>query len=339
MTPEPPTDDVAASPPAARGVPPELILAAVAASFSAPFIRWADAPPLVTGSARTLLALLIALPAAIRVLRAEGARQARSEAPARNWALFGLSRQDLVWVGVAAVALALHFATWITGLDETSVASATVLVNAHPLIVLGAEAFFFGRVVRRREWGGAGLALLGVLVLAGGDLGLHGPRALQGDALSFLGAVTTAVYVLAGSRVRQRLPNAVYVACLYAVCAVLLGLGSLVFREPWPSPLHPVPAWAGFLALAVVPTSLGHSLVNRVLGYVRAGFVSVALLAEPVLAPLWAFLWFHQVPTWPEAAGGLLTILGMVLVLWPSRPEAAPPVRSGPAPVPDPLPD
>lgn len=321
----------------AWGLPPELALAAVAASFSAPLIRWADAPPLVTGSARTLLALLIALPAAIRALRTEHAR--KSGSAGLSWALFGLGRWDLVWAGVAALALALHFATWITGLDETSVASATVLVNAHPLMVLGAEALFFGRVVRRREWGGALVALCGVLLLAGGDLGLHGPRALAGDVLSLLGAMTTAMYVLAGSRVRKQVPNAVYVAYLYAVCALTLGAGSLAFHESWPSPVHLIPAWAGFLALAIVPTTLGHSLVNRALGYVRAGFVSVALLAEPVLAPVWAFFWFHQVPTWPEVGGGLLTVLGMVLVLWPSRPGTAPPALPGPGSRSDPLPD
>ena len=332
----------------ARNLPPELVLAAVAVSFSAPVIRWAAAPPLVTGAGRTLLAFLIALVPAVRALGRKGPEADEPIAGKAPWKALNLTRRDLLWASVAALALAVHFAAWIAGLDATSVASAVVLVNAHPLLVLGAEALWLRRRVRRREWGGAVLALVGVLVLAGGDFSLSGGRALLGDALSFLGAVASAAYVLAGARVRQRVPNPIYVAFLYAVCAFLLSGGALLFREPWPSLGHPVPAWTAFLILAVVPTTLGHTLVNRVLGYVRAGFVSVALLAEPVLAPVWAGVWFHEMPTWPEAIGGILAVVGMAVVLWPSgkgqgsdpgkreRPREQDPLRG---PIPGPVAD
>jgi len=319
-----------------RVLPPELALAAVAASFAAPFIRWADAPPLVTGSGRTLLAFCIALVPALRAVR--GSRRG----PRPVWRAWGLRPSDLAWASVAAVALAVHFATWITGLGQTSVASAVVLVDAHPLLVLGAEALWLHRAVHARAWGGALLALVGVGILAGGDLAVGGTRALTGDALSFAGAVTTAIYVLAGARVRQRVPNSVYVAFLYGTCAALLAAGAAAFGQPWPSLAHPVPAWTGFLLLALVPTTLGHTLVNRVLAYVRTGYVSVVLLGEPLLATVWTALWFHQIPTPPEALGGALAVTGMAMVLWPesspSEPTATHPPEAAGGDAPQPLP-
>jgi drug/metabolite transporter (DMT)-like permease len=287
----------------------DLALAVAAVSLSGPLVQWGHAPPLVTGAGRTLLAFFFAIPGAVVAYRRWTPR--RPPAPAQ-----------LAWAGVAAVSLALHFATWMSGLGLTTLASALVLVNAHPLLVLAGERLLWGRAIRRKEWAGSLVALAGIALMSAADHGTGGGKALLGDALAFAGAVTEAFYVLAGAYVRRAVPNAVYVAFLYAACALCLAGGAKGLGEAWPPLARPVPAWLAFLGLAVGPTTLGHSRVNRALGEIRPAVVSLALLLEPVLASLWAYLWLGESPTLWDALGGLVTLAGVAWALWPSAPWA-----------------
>jgi hypothetical protein len=87
-----------------------LVLAAgiLAVSFAAIFIRWCDAPPLAIAFYRLFFASLL-------FWITGGARYAP--------AFKEFSRSDWGLGVISGLALALHFATWITSLSYTSVTS------------------------------------------------------------------------------------------------------------------------------------------------------------------------------------------------------------------------
>src|SRR5687767_4110218 len=93
-----------------------------------------------------------------------------------------LGRRHWMATVVAGVALAGHFATWVSSLKLTSVAAATALVCAQIVWVVLYDRC---RGVRLAPLVVAGmvLALLGVLVVTGVDFRLS-RRALAGDALA-----------------------------------------------------------------------------------------------------------------------------------------------------------
>ncbi len=100
-----------------------LGLGLLAVSTGALFIRFAQAegvPSLAIAAVRLSLSAVFLLPALGRQHR-----DTIKVLPRRTWLL----------VAVSGLFLALHFATWITSLQFTSVANSTVFVSSSPIFV------------------------------------------------------------------------------------------------------------------------------------------------------------------------------------------------------------
>ena len=87
------------------------------------------------------------------------------------------------------------------------------------------------------------------------------------------------------------------------------------------TPLYPYPSldWLLFLALAVIPTILGHTVFNWALRYVKAAVISVSILGEPVGATILAVLLLGESPGLAQLAGGIVIIAGLCLFITASR--------------------
>ena len=278
-----------------------LVLGVLAVSFSAVFVRLADAPALAVAFYRCSFASLVLVPWA--VIRYRGTLR---RLPADQWRLLG-------WSGLA---LAAHFATWISSLSFTSVAAAAVLVQTMPVWValLGPA---FGERTPRAAWVGIGVALVGTIVIGGGGFD-GGGRALAGDALAMAGAIFAAVYVLIGRRARRTLPVVPYSAVVYAVSGVVLSVAMLISRTPFTG--FTVRTWMLFVAITIGPQFLGHTVFNFLLGHLKASVVSIALLAEPVGATALALVFLDEAPAPATLVGGAVILAGVYLAI---RAEAA----------------
>lgn len=279
-----------------------VVLGVIAVSFASIFIRLSSAPPLVIAFYRLFFTFLILTPLALR----NGARAELGRMTAR----------DLLLAACSGVFLALHFAVWITSLSYTSVASSTVLVTMQPLFVVAGGYLFLQERIGRSALFGAALALAGSALIGISDFRIGG-LALWGDILAFSGAAFVAGYVLIGRNLRNHLSVTTYTFLVYGVASVCL----LVFNLLGGQRLYPYPAadWVWFLALAVVPTIMGHNVFNWALRYVKAAVVSVSVLGEPVGASVLACLIFHEMPTVLQLAGGSLILTGLYLFLLSAR--------------------
>jgi drug/metabolite transporter (DMT)-like permease len=72
--------------------------------------------------------------------------------------------------------------------------------------------------------------------------------------------------------------------------------------------------------LAVGPQLIGHSAFNWALRYLSAAYVTVALLSEPILSSVLAWLLLSEPPTALETLGGALILTGLAIA---SRVERA----------------
>jgi len=292
-----------------------LAIAVGGVSTSAPILRWAGGPPLVVAAGRMLLAFLLVLPGALALWRRQGIRG------------LGIDRRVGWPMALATVFLTLHFGTWTASVYLTSIASSVVLVNATPILVLAGEALLWHRATSGRQWLGASFALVGIAVMAGFDGLTAGPKALDGDLLALAGAATYAVYVMASARVRTQVSTPVQVAVLYGGCFAGLGTATLIADQAWRAPQTDPRMWVAFALLALLPTTLGHTMVQSILDRVRPAVIAIALLGEPVGASILAWLALGQKPALVDVLGGLLTLVGIAWALWPGR---------VPAPVPNP---
>jgi len=285
-------------------VPPlaALAVAVLAVSTSAILVEWSRAPSLVKAFYRVLFTTLLLAPVALG-------------RPSDRAAFRRLRGRDLLVAVASGAALALHFASWFESLRWTSVAASVTLVQSQPVFVaVGAWALLDERVTTRTAVGIA-VALVGMVVLAGGDALLggvtQGARPAYGNGLALFGAVCYTGYVLAGRSLRQRFPVLPYVVVVYGVCAVVL-LVATVARG------HALVGYGGrewllFAAMALGPGLFGHTVVNWALAHVESSVVSVSLVGEPVGSTLLAAVLLAEVPTATTAVGGVVVLAGIAL--------------------------
>jgi drug/metabolite transporter (DMT)-like permease len=268
-----------------------LMLAAVACvSLGSILVRAAQAPPLAVSFQRVFLASVLLAPFA-------------APPAATAWPRLPLRRALLL--ALAGVALALHFATWIASLSFTTVAASVLLVNTAPLFSIAFARLWLGERAGRAVLQATAIALLGAVIIAAGDW-TGGTGSLTGVLLALAGAVTLSAYHVVGRGLRDALPLSAYVLAVWGTAAVTLALLALAFRVPLFA--YPPRTLGVFLLLALVPTLMGHGLVNRALRELPAPTVGLFMLGEPIGASALAWTLYGERP-------GALTVAGGALVL------------------------
>ncbi|HEX2195332.1 MAG TPA: DMT family transporter [Actinomycetota bacterium] len=268
-----------------------LALGVGAASVSAIFVRYADAAdPLAQAFWRCAAGGAALLPFATRGLRKGG--RAALRAPA-----------------VAGLFLALHFATWMTSVNLTTVAASVLLVSTTPVFVAVAALLLYKERLPAIAWAGILLATGGAAAVGGGSLG---GSSLDGNLLAVAGAATAGGYVMAGQVARRTQGILEYAVVTYAVAALLLAVACAVAGVDVVG--FPAGTWWAIAALVVGPQLLGHTVINLVLSDIDATTVSVTIMAEPVIATALAFFLFDEVPTWLLYPGGVAILAGIYMV-------------------------
>lgn len=222
-----------------------------------------------------------------------------------------LRRVDYLRLAVAATALALHFACFITALKLTSVAAATALVCLQVAWIALFNAIQGSRPATKVIVG-LGVALAGVVVITGFDLTLS-RDAIIGDLLALAGGALAGIYQMAGAGARKTMSTGTYTTLCYGGCAVILLVMCLIFRQPLTG-FSPA-AWVGILAVTLVAQLMGHTVFNHLLAVMSPLVVSMIILLEiPGAALLAAVFLGEQLPA--GTYGGLALILvGLAIVV------------------------
>jgi drug/metabolite transporter (DMT)-like permease len=150
--------------------------------------------------------------------------------------------------------------------------------------------------------------LAGTILIVGGDLG---GSSLTGDVLALAGGIAGGGYAMAGQASRKTLGILEYAVVTYAVAAVLLFFACLVKGDSFSG--YGGGTWIALAALVLGPQLLGHTGINYVLKEIDATTVSVAIMAEPVIATALAFLLFAETPSLLVYPGGFAVLLGIYL--------------------------
>jgi drug/metabolite transporter (DMT)-like permease len=288
-----------------------LLIAILAVSTASIFIRFAqrEAPSLVISALRLTIASLVLAPFALVRYRSE---------------LRALSRNDLLLGMFSGVSLAVHFATWISSLEYTSVASSVVLVSTGPLWVALLSPIFLKEPLTKTVLTGMALAFLGGMVIGLGDAcqlegGMVCPafaeviqgKAVFGNSLALIGAWAVAGYLMIGRRLRAGMSLIPYIFVVYGSASVSL-LVAMFAAGQSPTGYSPqVYIW--IILLALVPQLIGHTTYNWALRYLPATLVSITTLAEPAGSVILAYLILHEAPTRLTLLGGVLILAGIYL--------------------------
>src|SRR5690606_4466693 len=100
-------------------------------------------------------------------------------------------------------------ALWFASLERTTIASSTVLVTIHPLLIVPLSYWMWKERPAAPALLGMAAAVVGAGLIGMGDFDLGGLH-LAGDALAVAAAAAMGGYLLMGSVVRERFPLASY---------------------------------------------------------------------------------------------------------------------------------
>src|SRR5690625_3292941 len=221
-----------------------------------------------------------------------------------------ITRKDWIFSTFAGIFLAAHFILWFESLNYTAVASSVVLVSLQPIFAfLGTYLFF-----QERFSPGAIISMiitvLGSVIISWGDLQISFGN-LLGDILALLGAIMVTVYFLFGQQARRRVSFMTYTFIVYFISAVTLFIYNIVLQHEFFA--YTTNHWLIFIALAIFPTFLGHSLFNWALRWLSTSVISMAVVFEPIGATILAYFILDEMVTWSQWLGGTIVIFGLFL--------------------------
>lgn len=273
--------------------------------FAPIMVRFAtDVEPLALAAMRTGFSALILLP---------------------FWLPKRMSLQKLKGLGVknyllvaAGISLGLHFTLWIASLHYTSVASASVLVTIHPVMLIVAESVFFKSKFRPIVWLGVVIAFTGSVLLGlADDTQMNQfPQAVLGNTLAFSSAVIFVVYFMLGRKIRQHTEWIDYVFYVYTYAAITCVILTVLWVGGIPA-ITTISILVG-LGLAIGPTILGHGAMNYAVKYISPTLLSTLVLSEAVVAAIAAFFIFGEVPSGFSIVAMLIIVFGVTLT-WMKR--------------------
>ena len=207
-----------------------------------------------------------------------------------------LTKREWLLGVLAGLFLAVHFASWISSLAYTSVASSVALVSTNPLWIALVSWLFFRE--RLGGWLVVGIvaAITGSACIFLSDAGLlqdvGGSNPMLGNALAVVGSLTVCGYLLIGRRLRKSISLLPYIWLVYSSAAVTLMIAALASGAILIG--FSTLAWACLIGLAVGPQLLGHSAFNWALKHISATFVAIVILGEPIGSALLAWLIFDE---------------------------------------------
>lgn len=267
-----------------------LISGVLAVSTGAIFARLAEAPALVIAAYRVGLATCVLTPIAWLRVKDE---------------LLNLSLRELILAVISGLFLALHFATWISSLDYTSVANSVVLVNTNPLWVGLLTPLITRERIKIAVAVSIAISVSGGIIIGVGDFATGG-KALLGDFLALLGSVCAAVYLLLGRNLRRKLSLLAYIFVCYGSAAVILWM--IVISLNMQVTGFSTHTYAALVSMALITQLIGHSSYNWALRWLSATLIAISLLGEPIGSTILAYIIFDEGLTWAKVVGGGLIL-------------------------------
>ncbi len=190
---------------------------------------------------------------------------------------------------------------------ERAPAGVSAIVNsmAVPFAALAASALF-GEKIGGRRLAGLSIGLVGVMVLASGDV--RGAGLVPAVAAGTIAALLYGVSANLVKRYFSGLPAAAVAAATLAWGAVLLAPFA---AWQWPSTHVPAQAWSSLIALGVVCTGFAYAIYYRLIQRVGAPRATTVTYLVPIFGVSSAWLALGEPLTLSLAAGGALILGGM----------------------------
>jgi len=206
---------------------------------------------------------------------------------------------------VAAAMMGVGLLLFPLSVTHTVVANTVVILATAPFFAAVFTWMFLGEVVPGRTWAAIGVVVVGTAAVFWGGLSAGGT---SGDLFALAAAVSFGAN-MTWLRLHRHLPR------IPIVC--LCGLISACIAAPMAAPAELT--GSGVMVLSVsgfVQMPLAMVLVTIGTRYLPAAEVSLLLLIETVLGPVWVGIVLGEVPSTATYVGGTVVVATLVVHSW-----------------------
>lgn len=266
--------------------------------------------PALLGATRLFFASVLLLPICLRDLK----RFPHLEV----WRLFKVAFP-------AGCFLAIHFVTWNAGVRGTLVVHASLIVNMVPVVLPVILWLTHREKINRVEILATLISIAGISWLAVHDYHFS-KEYLIGDLVCFGSMVLFAVYLSLGRKNRDSESIFLYVVPVYMIASIICFLVSI---PRWTT--MPVPDGYDFgiaLCLALIPTIIGHTLINYCMRHLRGQVVGIMNVGQFVFAGIFAFFLFGETPQFTFYIVSICVVSACVMVVLTHRENMEEPVKT-----------
>jgi drug/metabolite transporter (DMT)-like permease len=242
--------------------------------------------------------------------------------PVARWmepAASPLGRRDawrIVWMGVFGFAGAAAFSHW--GLALSTASNGALLIIVEPVAIMLLGPVLLGERLTRREASGAGLAVLGaVVVVVNGIPGVTQALAphWRGDLLLIVSGLGYASYSLIGRDVlRRHSATSVTARSILWGAVAMIPLVLIEWHAGYRASVSPG-ALVGVLYLGLIITALGYLVWNWALMQTGASRAAIFITLQPIGGVLLGAALLHEPITAYTLAGGALIVAGLWLTV------------------------
>jgi drug/metabolite transporter (DMT)-like permease len=272
-----------------------LVAGILSLSFSAMFVRWANAPGPITGFYRVLLSSLLLTPFIVRRLRIQTASNLHA----------------VLFPVLAGIFTAGDFALWNTSVQYTTAANATLLGNTAPLWVALGAWLLFREKLTGQFWLGLVFALAGATLILGTDFLQH-PRLGLGDLMAIGTGMFYGGYFLSTQRSRQFFHPLTHLWIMGVSASAMLLLINIALRNPITG--YPAQSWLVFFSTAIVSQIIGYLSLTYSLGHLPAAVVSPTMIGQPIATAVLAIPLLGEIPTGMQIIGGVIALAGIYFI-------------------------
>ncbi|MGL6196465.1 MAG: DMT family transporter [Thermoguttaceae bacterium] len=220
-----------------------------------------------------------------------------------------LNRKTVWQGGLIGIALFLGFYWQTLGLRYTTASMSGLLTSLFLVFAILFNQLFFKVRVPVKVWCIVPIALIGLGILAGGDM--TSLSSGTGEFYSLLCAVAFGVQVALLGRTGKETSSVAMTFVLLAVVAVLSGVFAF-FTEPFAYPTKSV--WGGIIICGVICSSLCFLLQTYAQKRLDTTVAAFIMSCEPIFAVMFGVIFHHDTFTVMQSCGALIMLTATIII-------------------------
>ena len=193
---------------------------------------------------------------------------------------------------------------------QYSTAGKAAFITCLYIVFVPLGAKLLGKIIRREHWLGAGLAIVGLYLLAVSE----GFSIQLGDAILFVSSFVWTAHILLIDRFASRVDLIELSAGQIFIVMILSFAAMFAFETPNLSAM--LSAWFPILYAGVMSSSVAFTLQNYGQRYAEPSTAAILMSFESIFGALAGWFFLNEIMTSREIFGCVLMLLGMFATQW-----------------------